>query len=279
MSDNTIRQVQRQLSRFDVCDIRAIFKPMMKHFDVDYVTFSRGYADGSDINLSTDPDWMDYYYRHQLYCNNPLEKEIQQYSSGYSLWSEVMGDTDLIQMYRQRLKVMYAFILIKPHHSGDYCDFFIFGSHSSNSCFEQKFVRNISLVNQFIDHFNYHAADMISALARQRIYIPRKHSLIVAEPDSLRLYRNHVDRELFISELTKHGSIVRSGDQLIRLTKREASLVPFIISGLSMREIADQCSISPRTVETHLVRIKQKLFATSKPDLIKKLRATHPLME
>ncbi|MDF1654584.1 MAG: helix-turn-helix transcriptional regulator [Coxiellaceae bacterium] len=268
------KQVQQHLSLFNVEDVKAIFQPMAKYFQIDYMEFARIFRDGSDINLTTHPGWLEYYYTNQLYCENPLEKEIENYSDSYVAWSQLTRNNRWVEMGNQQAGLFYRFVVIKPNHLEGYCDFYYFGANQQNIHFEKNCLNNLDLIEGFINHFNYYAADMITELAKQPVCIANKFNSNIVQLDDLCFYQNKIDRQKFMSELRSKGTIVDSGDHLTKLTKREAGLVPLIISGLSMREIAKQCSISPRTVETHLVHIKEKLHVESKSDLIKKLRAT-----
>lgn len=53
------------------------------------------------------------------------------------------------------------------------------------------------------------------------------------------------------------------------LTKRESDVLKAIVNGACNRDIADSLHISVRTVETHRLRIKKKLGATSTAALVK----------
>jgi LuxR family maltose regulon positive regulatory protein len=48
------------------------------------------------------------------------------------------------------------------------------------------------------------------------------------------------------------------------LTKRELEVLELLAQGLSNREIAQRCSVSPRTVDTHVERVLSKLEVTSR---------------
>jgi DNA-binding NarL/FixJ family response regulator len=53
------------------------------------------------------------------------------------------------------------------------------------------------------------------------------------------------------------------------LSKRESDVLKLIVSGACNKDIADTLHISVRTVETHRLRIKKKLCATSTAALVK----------
>jgi len=55
------------------------------------------------------------------------------------------------------------------------------------------------------------------------------------------------------------------------LTDRQFECANLILTGMTIREIAEQLNLSPRTVETHIELIKNKLHCRSKTELIVKL--------
>ncbi|MDF1654585.1 MAG: helix-turn-helix transcriptional regulator [Coxiellaceae bacterium] len=266
------------MSLFDKNDVIAICKPMHNFFDVDYMAYSRVYRDGSEATLTTHPQWVETYMSQQLYCDNPLEKSIDNFSNSYFLWQRSLDNSVLSQMFWQQLQIERAFIIVRPNELADYCEFYYFGTKCREQHFEKKCLSNIDLIDNFINHFNNCAADMIETLDQQRINISGKFEDNRAQLSDYEHYHDAViDRQQFICDLSKSGSIIKLGDELIKLTKREAEMTPYIMTGLSTKEIARRCHISPRTVETHLAHIKEKTSASSKYDLILKLRSTHIL--
>lgn len=53
-----------------------------------------------------------------------------------------------------------------------------------------------------------------------------------------------------------------------RLTARESEIMPYLVSGKSYQEIAEQLHIGAETVRTHATRIRRKLGVNKKRDLI-----------
>ncbi|AIR04538.1 LuxR family transcriptional regulator [Cedecea neteri] len=58
-------------------------------------------------------------------------------------------------------------------------------------------------------------------------------------------------------------------EKLAMLTAREKEMLEQLIQGYSSKEIAQQCSLSPRTVEAHRANIFSKLEVNSLPKLLK----------
>jgi DNA-binding CsgD family transcriptional regulator len=56
------------------------------------------------------------------------------------------------------------------------------------------------------------------------------------------------------------------------LSDREVEVADLVLAGLTYRQIGDRLFISPKTVEHHVARIRQRLGCTSRRDLLTTLR-------
>ena len=54
------------------------------------------------------------------------------------------------------------------------------------------------------------------------------------------------------------------------LTAREREVMQYVVAGLSNRSLAEQLSVSDRTIEVHRSRVMKKMGAESLPDLVRK---------
>ncbi|CAL4858700.1 hypothetical protein MMM2322_00337 [Microbacterium sp. MM2322] len=57
------------------------------------------------------------------------------------------------------------------------------------------------------------------------------------------------------------------------LSARKREVAGLVLSGMTYAEIGEAIFISPRTAEHHIARIRRRLGATSRTDLIAKLQA------
>jgi DNA-binding NarL/FixJ family response regulator len=71
---------------------------------------------------------------------------------------------------------------------------------------------------------------------------------------------------------------IAKNEKCIALTQREKEILRLVSDGYSAKEIAEMLFISPRTVETHRLRIMQKLEAHNTAELIK-LAVLYKLIE
>lgn len=70
-----------------------------------------------------------------------------------------------------------------------------------------------------------------------------------------------------------HPSSSSGGRATTVLSEREQEVAELLLQRRTYREIGQQLFISPKTVEHHVARIKQRLGATSRADLLARLRA------
>ena len=56
----------------------------------------------------------------------------------------------------------------------------------------------------------------------------------------------------------------RSGEETVKLTKREIEVLTLVIEGKSSKEAADMLYVSKRTVDFHLANIYDKLQVTNR---------------
>jgi DNA-binding NarL/FixJ family response regulator len=82
----------------------------------------------------------------------------------------------------------------------------------------------------------------------------------------LHLSRQAADRLAGIFSPRSNGASRSSGD-LTRLSEREREVLNLMRGGLRGKEIAFRLGISPKTVETHQQRMREKLHVKSSADL------------
>lgn len=99
-----------------------------------------------------------------------------------------------------------------------------------------------------------------------------------AETDLVAAVRRVAGGKTYVSEETAErilatmGAGRRAGDgrgPLDRLSDREHQVLRLVGQGLSAREVAEQCDVSPKTIETHVAHLKEKLGARNARELVR----------
>lgn len=79
---------------------------------------------------------------------------------------------------------------------------------------------------------------------------------------------SHSHQEL-LSKLELNHYMLNTSQGEIKLTKREAECIYYLLKGRTYKEIAKILHLSHRTIETYLNNIRHKAGVASKEDLIK----------
>ncbi len=272
MAAENKKQVEQHLSLVDSEDILAICLPMRQHFGMRSLVYKRVFKDGREISLSTHPEWVAYYFENELFHESALEKEIEHYVKGHLIWSQIPTHSPILEAVAERYKISNGITLIRPDDHGEYCEFYFLGAAPGDSSFAQQCTNNMDLLDQFTEHFRYHACGLIEKLEKQPIHVIDKYERNKVNVIDIPCYQNQSRRHQFIADLNRNGAVVSVGNDMVMLTRRETEIAHLILSGMTMKQVAEQCHISPRTVETHIDHLKQKLRVHKKPQLLQLLK-------
>lgn len=68
------------------------------------------------------------------------------------------------------------------------------------------------------------------------------------------------------------GKVEVQHENQVRLSERELQVAELVLAGLTYRQVGDRLFISAKTVEHHMARMRQRLAATSRSELLSQLR-------
>lgn len=261
----------------DAADILAICEPVRRHFAMKSLVYKRVYADGREINLTTHPEWVAYYFDQELHQQSVLEKEIEHYVKGHLLWSQIPTHSPILQAAKQQSGLANGLTLIRPDCPHGFCEFYFMGAEVDNAEFAQVCSNNMDLLDQFTDYFRYQASELIERLARHPIVVADKFNINRTAVVDIPCYQNQSMRHQFQVDLNRQGVVVNVGGQMIKLSQREAEVARLVLQGMTMKQIGEGLFISPRTVETHIDNIKAKVDVNKKADLIGLLKTVKAL--
>ncbi|HVV68177.1 MAG TPA: helix-turn-helix transcriptional regulator [Gammaproteobacteria bacterium] len=123
-----------------------------------------------------------------------------------------------------------------------------------------RYLNHIDLLEKFIIYFKEKAAHLINTAEQSPIIIMDK---LVKDIPPAPLNKIQLDRDRFMQQ-------VISAD-LIQFSAREYDCIKWFKQGYSLKMIANELNISPRTVETHFEHIKQKAQCHTRSELVKYL--------
>ncbi len=246
--------------------IRTISKPLLTHFGISSFVYSIIFADGSDLKLGTNPDWIEFFYNQHLYQLSQLENRPSFYTDGFVLWSQLPEHQILLKYARDNFNIDHGVTYVKA--SSDKTELFFFGTTRDNSDIVHYYINNLDLLKKFSQYFVTTAQPIINQANKHRIFIPNKfESMIVTPQGNLDIdYKND-----FLQSIQIQPYQIDTTYKGINITAREWEVCGKLIQGKTAKDIAVELFLSSRTVETHLANIKEKLQCHTKSELIKKL--------
>lgn len=230
-------------------DIKEICKPFFEQYGLSHFCYVRLYNDGSFYTLISNEDL----YQHHLSKGYLIAPNINKQQLKNKFYYIVMpeledGFNQAAYDYKNYFGLTYPIYLIERNIG--YFDLYIFGSTGTGFQSINFYLSNLSLLESFKSYFHDKASSLVNKSQENKIIIPSS-----MKPNFQGL------------EISKDKSLANE-NRLRLLTPREKECLCFILRGKTAKEIAGLMSISFRTVEFHIMNIKEKLNCSSRSQLI-----------
>lgn len=244
--------IDRQLFTRVGEDVRAIARPLADH-GIMHFSHLRRWLDGSYSLLTSDPAFSVEFIRRQFY-KTVFGGKVDEYRSGMVFMTDIESHIHMIQKasievcgFRTDLMVSDA----TPRH----VDFFWFGTARSKPLMHSFYLNRMDLIKAFISYFKEAGSGLLSQIYRHRLFNDEPSG----EIDILRsgqLYQNpSADQDRGVSLIR---ASIDSNSLAHHMTPKELTCVVALCEGLSVKEIARQQNVSPRTIEKHIANIREK---------------------
>lgn len=247
-------------------DIDAICAPLKKHFGITSFVYQKNFSQGGEIRLSNQPEWLKHFYDQEYYKQSVFETHPDHYQSGFALWSELKHHSEVLDAAHE-FHITHGVTLTVKVDDG--VEFYFFGTTPDNHQVVSLYLNNMDLLERFIVYFKDKAKKLIEQASRHKIFIHKNYERNIAEQESAAIFHpGEMTREAFLED-----TIIKSYvfDEHTILTKRELDCVQCLLQGKTLQQTAEMLFISPRTAETHLENVRQKLHCQNKSELIAKL--------
>lgn len=156
------------------------------------------------------------------------------------LWDEALPPTAPLQLAREKLNFHNGLTLVR--RTKNYYDMIAVAlpyEHANPGSF---YLNKVKIIEQFIYDFDKQNKDLLHIMDKSAIALPKA-------------YRDVNYQDMCLSK----GKIqVRGKAGLTYITTQELACIRFVLQGFSYKQIADILEISPRTVETYLIRLKRR---------------------
>ena len=255
-------------------DIADICKPLFNSFNTTYFNFVRRYEDNSEVCLTTNPKWSEFFYLNKLYKYVLADRFAKTKSIVNKLqiisWAQ-FSNSQVRATQSKLFNIGIGISLIIRRR--DHIDFFHYGTDNRNHHMNELYISYADCLIQFI-HYFYDAAYKIlkqATLPTNRLVLPDRP--LFRDDNEFPLVPNF-NVPYFLSETQPKRFAVYKSDKEILLSKKEILCINLLTKGKTAYEIGLALHMSKRTVETHLknARIKLGLVSgTNKADLIYEL--------
>jgi DNA-binding CsgD family transcriptional regulator len=243
---------EKHIVRLSQPQVADLCKPLFQQFGLNYFHFFRVYKDGSTFALFSRMDWHDYFWDNGYRPTIPLQQQQQQGihldSRHISLWEGVVND-DVLHDAKN------LFDLHKPlainNITADYMDSFAFAGSASNHSLVNNYFSNLDLLVQFTNEFYIKAEGLIAAVSVDKVYL---------EPNVTPVEIN------LLSRLSPKLNFL-GFNGMVKLTFKEFETLQLFLAGLSAKEISIYLNRSARTIESHLLSIKNKFCCHKKSEI------------
>lgn len=246
----------RQISK----EVQEICNPMIDLFNINFFSHTRAYRDGHFAALMTTPELTEYYISQKY----PI-----RFSNGHGLILEngfyveaYMGD-DASNNIHFQLRTLFntshfVFIIEK---NKEYDDMFSFATYPENHKIINQYFNNMDLVKRFLLYYKEKSEKLLKK--SQPIKYTADYFLKEYKTMDNSISHKMTSDNMPLKKIALTGNLGN-----ITISQREFDCFKLIVKGLSFKETGKALAISPRTVETYVNNLKDKLGYDKKSQLM-----------
>lgn len=241
--------------------VQQICNPLFANDKFSFFDYARFSKQGEFYGFTTNGDsfriFFDLEYESLKSCKRLLFDEDRLYYF-YSPPPDSFSNSDDSYAAQEILRVTgsdHGFSIINKQ--GDFIDAYYFSSPLPRDVAINYYLSQLPMLHKFITYFHNEASHLIETSNENRIILSDKmrpklwDCSLKIESDKINLLNNI--------------------ENINHLTKREMECAKYISQGYTIKEVARLLILSPRTVETHLERLKNKLNIRKKSELVRYL--------
>ncbi|HET9843537.1 MAG TPA: helix-turn-helix transcriptional regulator [Gammaproteobacteria bacterium] len=234
-------------------DVRQIAAPLFQYTNIHYFCYGRNYPNGGTFTLHTDVNFYDSWFIQEFPLVLSFLKE------GLHLWDDCQN-ADLIRVRLNDFNYGNGLYIVR--HFPEYSEIFGFAPAREQNI-SDLYLNNLDVLNRFAMYFKDKAYRIIERAEKDLIFVP-KTMLIekeeLASNNNLELLRNTTKIEMYALSPTLN----------LELTQREHESFKGFLQGQTAAQIASSLNLSPKSVETFLLKVKKKFQCSTRSDLLKR---------
>ncbi len=248
-------------------DIQNICQPLFDMTDINGIAYIHLTFDGKLLYLANDERWLQHFFSDKLYETLAPESIPELFNCKYILSNN--ESENKIRREAKHFGFYNIFSMITVQDS--YFEIFSYTSDCCDPSINNWYVNHIDLLEKHNFYFKQKTLNLRKKSKHQTIKSSLNH-----KTEDVKLLID--DTQLIEEQYTKivnfekiHLDAEFNNDTL---SKQEITCIHHLVQGKTTKEIAALTYKSPRTVEYYVDRIKRKLKAHNKSDLITKILAS-----
>jgi DNA-binding CsgD family transcriptional regulator len=247
-----------------------ICKPLV-NLDIDFFVYVKLWKDNRAIVLTTNSIWLEHYlsnlYNLKYLKNFIFESTIIQ---PQLVSTEIYPENEAFKYAYNTFNYRYG--LVVPFANNDSKEVCYFATKNQSPIMYNNFMGNLDLLTQFKFYFKERAEKLLKKLERNKLPSMSNHLISTIENDNskLQLLPNEI-KDQILNIIQANRYYLKLDPNEMYLTKMEYNVVLWLIKGKAADEIGIILGISRRTVEGHILKIKDKFDCNKTTQLIYKL--------
>lgn len=232
-------------------EIAEICAPFLNFANLNYFSYSRKYHNGNFFILTCDNKWLSHYFANQYPIGSTVE------SSGIHLWEDYLP---IIVAPAAQFNYCFGISFFKT--TDNYVEACDFAAPTNNVTAIDFYFNHMDLLqNKFIAYFKQEASVIIASAHDEGFILPKS---MYGKP-----HVNQVYEYKKIYEFIRPDRIrVKHRRKEIVFSRREHECLVSLAKGKTIKEIASNLNLSPRTIEFYVSNAKKKVGCNYKNQLI-----------
>lgn len=236
---------------------------LLKNLDIHFFEYTRLYKTGSRFYISNNQNWFEYFIANNFQDDDDYNQILWGgIKRKYTLWTG-LPDNEVLSGYFKNN--MWNGLIYSLKNNENYIDLFSFSSTIENKHVNNLYINNKDIIKKVVIIFKNEIHKNLP-LGDDK-FLLKTHDRKNLSVDNTSLISSEMIDNFY--KQTKVGRYYFNMEGLeFYLTRMEFMCLTLMSQGNSIKEVANKCSISPRTVESHVNSIKLKTGQTNRCGII-----------
>ncbi len=227
-------------------------REFLKFHGFNYFQYLRCYPDGSIICFHNKNDLLKVALEYEFGTQSSFKEEHEKFPSYVFFWDEELADRP-VRLVRERANIHHGMTIVKRHR--EYYDMIAFAMPKPRTNALAYYVNHLKGLETFAETFIQSRSDLLNLHEKERLLAPVE----LQDPNRSKICLP--DRRIRFDISGRNGPTY--------VTARELFCLQYLAQNRSYKEISQNLSISSRSIETYLERVKLRTGYSTKEQLFR----------